>query len=225
MNNILDLEENMIVMCRIIQNTDTCIYVKLLEYDVEGTLIFTDMSKKKEKMIHKKYKIGFECPLMVVSVKSSMIELTYRNISDEEKLVCIEDYKKTRRLLSIINSVKHRDPTFEFNVKPESSDIHIYDYMMQNPDLIEEPYRHLFVAEMNKYMVVKENVVKKDIKICSDYGQVLEVKEKIAEIMKKANEEYKVEIGYKCPPIYTLTVTSMNDVNMFLVNEGLISEQ
>ena len=89
-----------IVMVKITEIGDDMIYCHLLEYDKQGMLPYSEISRKKVRNIRRFVRIGNQESMEVTNVDNDKgyIDLSRKQISDTEKEECLAQYTAAKRM-------------------------------------------------------------------------------------------------------------------------------
>ncbi|XP_073157012.1 eukaryotic translation initiation factor 2 subunit alpha homolog isoform X1 [Henckelia pumila] len=88
-------------------NPDTCAYVLLLEYNIEGMLSFTELSRRRIRSVLSLVRVGRVEPLMVLHVdpEKGFVNLSKRRVSEDDASKCEEKFNKSKHVHSIMRHV------------------------------------------------------------------------------------------------------------------------
>lgn len=114
---------NEITMVSPITITDLGVYVQLLEYDcMEGLITMRNLSNKRIKSIKQIVQIGkkFAASVQSVDEKSNNIMLSKKDVSVEDMVICLDNYKKLKVINNLVtlfaNRLEHkRDISISIN--------------------------------------------------------------------------------------------------------------
>ncbi|XP_010423469.1 PREDICTED: eukaryotic translation initiation factor 2 subunit alpha-like [Camelina sativa] len=101
-------EVDMAVMIQVKNIADMGAYVSLLEYnDIEGMILFSELSRRRIRSISSLIKVGRIEPVMVLRVDNERgyIDLSKRRVSEEDIQTCEERYNKSKLVHSIMRHV------------------------------------------------------------------------------------------------------------------------
>jgi translation initiation factor 2 alpha subunit (eIF-2alpha) len=98
-----------IVMCKVLEQTDYCLNVELLEYNgKQGMVTFNEISTRKIKRIKDVLDIGRIYPLLVIAVDEykGYIDLSNKHIASQDELQqTVEKYNLYKSVVSLIKSI------------------------------------------------------------------------------------------------------------------------
>lgn len=98
---------NDVVMTKVLDYNNSRVRVSLLEYNINGMIMIRDLSKKRVRSVRKEVKVNDEFPACVVLIQNGEIDLSKRNLTDNEIEVCQDRYRKSKLVKSIFNQVSH----------------------------------------------------------------------------------------------------------------------
>ncbi|XP_077210898.1 eukaryotic translation initiation factor 2 subunit alpha homolog isoform X2 [Tasmannia lanceolata] len=102
-------QENTLVMIQVNEIADMGgAHVSLLEYNnIEGMILFSELSHRRTRTVNSLIKIGRQEPVMVLKVEKTKgyIDLGKRGISEEDRHACIDRFNKSKLVHSIMGYV------------------------------------------------------------------------------------------------------------------------
>ncbi len=105
-------KEDTVVMCKITSVNAYGYGCKLIEcwgYDLDGELLFTDITKKKLRIKPNKiFSIGKILPLRIINKTEQIISLSKVQIDKDETSECTARFTKYRNLDSILQGISHK---------------------------------------------------------------------------------------------------------------------
>ena len=96
-----------LVMVKVTKISDTSAYVQLLEYEnIEGMIPYTEISRRRIRSIAKFVRVGKLDVATVIRLDSAKgyIDLSKKQVTEEEHQRCLERYQKAKKVHSIIAS-------------------------------------------------------------------------------------------------------------------------
>ncbi|CAA3011378.1 eukaryotic translation initiation factor 2 subunit alpha homolog [Olea europaea subsp. europaea] len=103
-------------------NSDTCAYVWLLEYNMEGMLSFRELSQRRIRSVASLVRVGRVEPVKVIDVdpRKGFVNLSKKRVSEEDRKACEDKYNKSKHVHSIMQYVAETE-----NVDLEDLYIHV----------------------------------------------------------------------------------------------------
>ncbi|MDP2672863.1 MAG: S1 RNA-binding domain-containing protein [Nanoarchaeota archaeon] len=193
MSSINDIQENDTVLCTVKKIEGTGIFVKLDEYDCEGTITLSEISPGRIRNIREFVSVGKKIVCKIMRKKDNSLELSLRRVSAKERDLILEHYKRERILASILKSATgEKSNELMTEIKKERDTSETLEEMRTNPGILK---KYLTPAQLIKLKEIlsqkKESIkeVQKKITIRSDDENGII---KIREILetKEANVSY-----------------------------------
>lgn len=218
-------EENDIVITRVSEITDTCIYVDLLEYDKRGLIILSELSRKKFKTLNKVVKMGKIEIAKVLRVDKiyGYIDLSKKKVLEEEKSFMEDKWNKSKTVQSIIRYISE---------KTENDDLHDLCSRISWPLYKDFDHAHdafvtisknslfdldLNISENEKYFLlegIRHYMAPSMITLLSHIEItcfVMNGVDYIKQALKKGEELYEnVSIRLETPPIFTILLKTQD---------------
>ncbi|MDD5416622.1 MAG: S1 RNA-binding domain-containing protein [Candidatus Aenigmarchaeota archaeon] len=199
------------------------VIVKLDEYDREGMIHISEVSRKWVKDVKKVVKIGQTLVGVVVNASSDSISLSLKRVNKyeaEEKLKEFKREKKAEKLLKLVAKnlgIKYDDAYNSLGIKLKEKFGEMFlafqaanatdgkSELMKNGLTEKEASEIMAVAK--EAMEIKELVMKKEVDIKCYKPDGVEI---IKRILSDAQKKYKVEIKYISAPTYSLSLETKN---------------
>jgi translation initiation factor 2 alpha subunit (eIF-2alpha) len=230
-----------IVMCKVLEQTDYCLNVELLEYNgKQGMVTFNEISTRKIKRIKDVLDIGRIYPLLVIAVDEikGYIDLSNKHIASQEELEqTVEKYNLYKTVISLIKSMTHLT-NVDYNDfcnrsiwNLDKNEIH--DYLMRCRDdtslldifeFINEEEKNKFTEILlHQFLPVKWNLQQ----IISIQTYDIDGVEKIQNLFK--NIPHDIEVRLLSSPNYTLSIKETtqkdNKLSYLLETTNLLKEK
>lgn len=235
--------KNSVVMCKIKEVNEIGVTVFLCEYnDIEGMIILEEVSRIYKNNQKKKIKTGSYICATVLNVdkEKGYIDLSKKQVSDEDKLLCEKNYKNNKKIINIVNGflINKNIDYIDFMNKTLwiLDEINYYNKLLEIIDLGSDSLENYFEIE-NKYDFISyllEKIKKGpkkiecifEIRCTSTYGI-----EDIKYILKKSleenrsNEKIKVNllkhpqfVMYSKSENYKTVINNMSSIIEFIKN-------
>ncbi|KAG0433915.1 Eukaryotic translation initiation factor 2 subunit alpha [Dictyocoela muelleri] len=199
--------------------TDLGVYIELLEYECDGLIVTSELSKKRIKNIQKTMQIGKleVCSVLRIDDSKGYIDLSRKNITNNDFEKCYNQYLKNKKSDNVILSTAKK-----FNKKP--SDLYsefgwemaekygsIYDFLMclkDNKEIFKSIYTDTLVEFTIKKFISPNLRVKAIINVfCPEENGVNKIKESLS-YAKSVDEN--IQINLVRHPTFTLTLLSQD---------------
>ena len=225
-----------LVMCKILETTETGVYTELIEYNnIKGFLATRDITKDKyAKVILKE---GKEEILRVLKVdKKGYIDLSKKTVlkSDEFK----EFYKKSKTVNGILKTMAQKLQTDvscfykEFCWDLYSYFDHAYDAfkcILTDPELvfskinINEEHKSLLIDLIGKKMKPNPVKIRANFELkCFSVEGINAIKFALLEGEKLSNSEFKIKLNYIASPLYEIVTETIKQTEGVLITNKVL---
>lgn len=196
------LEEGQIVQCTVTKIVGTIVFVKIEEYNYEGTITFAEIFPGKIRNIRDFVFPGKKVVCKVLRINPHVIELSFRRVKVNERNEFNEAYKKERSYLAMLRTLLGEEQSIKIVEKIKEEEKSLVDFLekaKENTKLLEKyltKEQSEKITSILKEKKVKETVVTKKFSLSSKLpsGIVL-VKNIIREASKEISQS-SLEIFY-----------------------------
>ena len=235
--------KNSVVMCKIKEVNEIGVIVNLSEYnDIEGMIMLEEVSRMYKTNQKKKFKVGsYLCALVLnVDKEKGFIDLSKKQVGDEDKLLCEKNYKNNKKIVNIVNGFltnKNID-YYDFMSKTlwKLDEIDYYNRLMEinedNNNSIENYFEIENKEEFISYLLEKIKNGPKKIECifelkCTSTNGIEDVKRIIKKSLEQNISHEKIKINllkypqfvmYSKSDNYKLVVENMNFIIEFIKN-------
>ena len=221
-----------LVFTKVLQINDYGITVNLPEYqNIEAMIMVNEVSRRRTANLQKQYKLGSECICKVINVDSekNFIDLSRKQVTEEEKINFIKKFKTNKKIVKITN---------KFAIE---NDLDYAELMKQtlwkfsNNNFMENLNNNNFIInhdniKINEYLLnLKSNLLKKKSKVKSQFSikcLLSEGIEYIKKILKKMDEvndsEYNIKINLIKLPDFCLTCICDNTSKVIEIMNNML---
>lgn len=197
------LEEGQIVLCTVNKIAGTIVFVKIEEYDLEGTITFSEISPGRIRNIRDYVFPGKKIVCKVLRIKPQGIDLSLRRVKLKEKTELNEAYKKEKSfkalLKTIIKDKAKAEKIIDTIKEKEDSLTDFLEEIKENPKLLEKYIEKTSAEKIIKILQekkAKQTVLKRKFSLTSkDPRGILLIKELINKAIKEAGCQ-NCEVSY-----------------------------
>ena len=186
-----ELEEGQIVLCKVTKIVGTIVFVDIEEYDIEGTIIFSEISPGRIRNIRDYAFPGKRIICKVLKIDSQGIRLSLRRVKQKE-ISEFNDYLKKEKsyqaLLKTILKDKAQNIIEKIREKEESL-TDLLDNAKEDPKLLEKyiPKKEAeAILKILKEKKEKETILKRKFSLSSKSSDGISV---IKDIINKAKKD------------------------------------
>lgn len=235
--------KNSVVICKIKEVNEIGVTVFLSEYnDIEGMIMLEEVSRIYKNNQKKKFKVGsYICALVLnVDKEKGFIDLSKKQVSEEDKLLCEKKYKNNKKIINMVNGFlnnKNIDYNDFMNKTLWRLDENIYyNKLLEIIDLGSDSLENYFEIE-NKYDFISyllekiKNGPKKiecifEIK-CTNTNGIEDIKYILKKSLEKNISDEKIKINllnypqfvmYSKSENYKLVLDNMDSIIEFIKN-------
>ncbi|XP_073304027.1 eukaryotic translation initiation factor 2 subunit alpha homolog isoform X2 [Primulina huaijiensis] len=209
-------------------NPDTCAYVLLLEYNIEGMLSFTELSRRRIRSVLSLIRVGRVEPLMVLHVdrEKGFVNLTKRRVSEDDARTCEEKFNKSKHVHSIM---RHVAETMDI-------DLEAFKLIVSDPDSVLDPLtrrveeinadgqkvtkvvpaisdevKKVLVQNIKRRMTPHVLKIRADIEMrCFELDGILHIKNAMRKAEAAGNKDCPVKISLVGSPLYVLNTQTFD---------------
>lgn len=197
--------------------TDLGVYIELLEYECDGLIVTSELSKKRIKNVQKTMQIGKieVCTVLRVETSKGYVDLSRKNISPADFEKCYNKYLKNKKADNVILSTakkfgkKAGDMYEEFAWQMTEKYGSLYDFLMRLKDdrcIFESAYTDALIDFTVKKFVSPNLRVKAYINvICPEEDGIVKIKEALKSATRVDKE---IKINLVRHPTFTLSLLS-----------------
>ena len=209
-------------------------YVSLLEYNIEGMILLSELLRRRIRSINKLIQIGRnECVVVIrVDKEKRYIDLSKRRVSPEEAIKCEDKFTKSKTVYSILRHVAEvleytKDEQLEslfqrtawvFDDKYKRARYGAYDafkHAVSDPSILDslelnEDEREVLINNINRGLTPQGVKIRADIEVaCYGYEGIDAVKEALRVGLNCSTETMPIKINLIAPPRYVMTTTTL----------------
>jgi translation initiation factor 2 subunit 1 len=236
-------EVESLVMVNVRHIADMGAYVSLLEYNnIEGMILFTELSRRRIRSVHKLIRINRNEVVLVLRVdrEKGYIDLSKRRVAPEDIIKCEDKYNKAKQVHAVLRYVAERrnlflDELYEKIGWPLYKKYgHAYDAfkLALADDTDEDPFADLDVPEDLKDEIkayIRRRLAPQPVKIRSDvevscfsYEGIDAIREALFAGIALSTESTQIKIKLIAPPIYVLSCMTLDkDTGIALLEKAI----
>ena len=206
-----ELEEGQIVLCEVTQIVGTSVFVKLEDYNFEGSISFPEIAPGRIRNIRDFAFPGKKIVCKVLSIRTGGLELSLRRVKVNERNDFNERYKKEKSYSALFRTIlKEKSEEIIKKIKEEQGSL--FDFIenaKENSKILE---KYIPKEESDKILNIlkekktKEKILQKKFSLSSKASDgILKVKT----IIKTSTENLKdCEVSYLAAGKYMLKIKS-----------------
>ena len=210
----LQLEEGQIVFCTVTKIVGTIVFVKIEDYNYEGTISFSEIFPGKIRNIRDFVFPGKKIICKVLRLSHNVIELSLRRVKVNERNDFNEAYKKERSYLAMLRTMLGEEQATKIVEKIKEEEKSLFDFLesaKENNKLLEKylsKEQTEKITNILKEKKTKETIIIKKFSLSTKApnGIVL-VKNIIREATKDMTKE-NIEISYIAAGKYLIKIKS-----------------
>jgi len=122
-----DLEEGQLVLCTVRDTVGTTVFVKIDDYDLEGTITFSEIAPGRIRNIRDYVIPNKKIVCKVLSIREHSIHLSFRRVKPNERKELLEKMDKENSYKAIIKTVIGKE-NFEKIIKQISEEIDLTEF-------------------------------------------------------------------------------------------------
>jgi len=212
----------------------TSVFVKLEDYGKEGVISFSEVAPGRIRNIRDYIRIGqrIVCKVLRVDEAKGHIDLSLRRVSSKEKKEIMQEYKREREFLVVLNLVlknKERTETIVQELKRKIKFSDILNKVLHSPEEVRALLQEakLSEEEIEKVLeLVKEKFKEKKITVTARISLISEAPDGVERIKKVLTdvESMGASVSYLGAPNYLISLESTNPKEANKKLQDLLSE-
>jgi translation initiation factor 2 subunit 1 len=131
------LEETQIVLCTVIKTVGTTVFVKIDEYDKEGTIITSEIAPGRIRNLRDYVVPHKKIVCKILRIDKDHIALSLRRVTAKEKREVLEKHKKEKSLAATLKNILKNDEATK-KIKEKYTLIDFFEQAKENPKLLEK---------------------------------------------------------------------------------------
>lgn len=208
------LEEKQLVMCTVTKIMGTIVFVRIDDYNLEGTLTFAEIFPGKIRNIRDFVFPGKKIVCKVLNIKPQVIEVSLRRVKVNERNEFNDKYRRERNYAALFKTVLGEENSKKAIVEIKESEESLVDFVeasKENPKLLEkyipkEPADKILKILSEKKS--KEKIISKRFSLSSKSSDgIKKIKETIASSVKDCKN---CEISYIAAGKYMIKLKALN---------------
>jgi translation initiation factor 2 alpha subunit (eIF-2alpha) len=193
------LEESQIVLCTVTKIIGTVVFVHLDEYNIEGTITFSEIAPGRIRNIREYAFPGKKIVCKILRIKPEVVELSFRRVKVNERNEFNDRYKRERNHMAMFRTIigEKAQQIIEKIKEEQTSFIDFIEESKESPAKLE---KYLTKEQANKIISilkekkVKEIIISKKFSLSSKNSNgIVLVKEMIKSASKQIPE---LEVSY-----------------------------
>jgi len=207
------LEEGQIVLCTVDRIRGTIVFVKIEEYNLEGTITFPEISPGRIRNIRDYVFPGKKIVCKILRIKPEGVDLSLRRVKLKEKKEFNETLKKEKNYKALLKTVLKEEASqiIEKIKESEESLVETLDNAKEDLKILEK-----FMPKQDAEKIIKILQEKKQKEILLKHRLSLSSKDSkgiilIKDIIKQATKEYnECEVSYVAAGQYLIKIKAMD---------------
>ncbi|KAJ1917726.1 hypothetical protein H4219_003038 [Mycoemilia scoparia] len=217
-----------VVMVKVTQISEIGAYVVLEEYnEISGMILSSELSRRRIRSIQKMVRVGRRDVALVLRVdeEKGYIDLSKKNVTEEDRTKCTEKFEKSRTVHSILRNVAaNTDADLEQLYEGFVWDLydkygHAYDAFkiaVTEPDTVLKGFDIDPVVKAELLKHIGRRLTPQPVKIRSDieitnytYDGIEAIKTAIRAGLKFSTKEIDIKVRLISPPLFVVTTTCL----------------
>jgi translation initiation factor 2 subunit 1 len=205
----LKLEEGQIVLCEVTKIMGTIVFVKIEDYNFEGTLTFAEIFPGKIRNIRDFVFPGKKIVCKVLRISPEVIELSLRRVKVNERNDFNDRYKRERNYLALLRTIlgEKAESIISAIKEKESSILDLIEAAKEKPEVLESyisKEQAIKLTTILKEKKAKETIVSKKFSLSSKLANGMNV---IKNIVLEASKPIEgVEVSYLAAGKYLIKI-------------------
>jgi translation initiation factor 2 alpha subunit (eIF-2alpha) len=204
------LEEGQLVLCTVTKIVGTIVFVRIEEYNFEGTITFAEIFPGKIRNIRDFVFPGKKIVCKILNIKPEVIELSFRRVKVNERNDFMERHKREKNYFAMLRTVlgqEESEKTVKTIKENENSLFEFVEEAREKPEVLEKYLKKdaaQKIAAILKEKKAKEKIVSKKFSLSSKASDGIV---KVKETVKKAAENCpECEISYTAAGKYLIKI-------------------
>lgn len=180
------LEEGQIVLCTVTKIVGTTVFVKIEEYNKEGTIITSEIAPGRIRNLRDYVVPNKKIVCKILRIDNGHIALSLRRVTAKEKREVLEKNKKEKSLAATLKSLLQNSEEIIAKIKEKSSLTDLFEQAKEDPRLLEG----LMVKEkIDKLLKILEEKKEKEISVKKRFSLSSQAEDGMTKIKKILPEE------------------------------------
>ncbi len=181
------LEEGQIVLCTVTKIVGTTVFVKIDEYDKEGTIMTSEIAPGRIRNL-RDYVIPqkkIACKILRID-KAGHVDLSLRRVTTKEKKEIKESYKKEKSLAATLKTIVNNPKEVVEKIKETSSLAEFFEKAKEDPSMLDKLMNE---EESTKLLKILREKKEKEISVKKNFSLTSQADDGILKIRKILPEE------------------------------------
>jgi translation initiation factor 2 alpha subunit (eIF-2alpha) len=205
----IQLEEGQIILCTVTKIMGTIVFVKIEDYNLEGTITFAEIFPGKIRNIRDFVFPGKKIVCKVLRISPQVIELSLRRVKVNERNEFNDRYKKERNYIALLRTIiGEKAEQIIANIREKESLVDLLENAKEKPELLE---KYLSKEQTEKITSIikekksKETVIVQKFALSTKLSNgITIIKKIIAEASKAVSEN--LEVSYIAAGKYMIKI-------------------
>jgi translation initiation factor 2 subunit 1 len=239
-NKLPEVDDLVMVNVKSIAENRLGAYVSLLEYNnVEGMILFSELSRRRIRSISKLIRVGRQEVVVVLRVdkEKGYIDLSKRRVSPEDVGKCEEKYNKSKAVHSIMRHVaeltkKSTEELYKsfgwplykkFGHAYEAFNLAINDPSILDVYNIEPSVKEEVLKVIKRRLAPQACKLRADFEVtCFEYDGIDSIKAALLKGQNSAHSDIQIKIKLVAPPLFVMISTTHDkELGIQVLNEAL----
>lgn len=198
-----NLEEEQIVLCTVNKTVGTTVFVKIDDYNKEGTIITSEIAPGRIRNLRDYVVPNKKIVCKILKIDKEHIALSLRRVTTKEKRSIIETYKKEKSFAATLKTIlKNAEEVIE-KIKTKSSLVEFFEQAKENPEMLE---KLMTKQETSKLLKILKEKKEKGVSVRKKFS----LKSEAADGIKKIKKILPKEATYIAAGKFLLTIKNKN---------------
>lgn len=182
------LEEGQLVLCTVAKIAGTIVFVRIEEYNFEGTITFAEIFPGKIRNIRDFVFPGKKIVCKVLGIRPEVIELSFRRVKVNERNDFNDRFKRERNYMALFKTVLGEQNSLEAVNKIKDNEGSFFDFLegaKENPSLLE---KYMAKEHAQKILKILQEKKMKEIMLSKKFSLSSKLPDGIARVKDTVRE-------------------------------------
>ncbi len=200
----MELNEGALVLCTVKKIEKTTVFLNI-EGNGEGSMVLSEVAAGRIRNLRDYIAPNRKIVCKVLHIENGNIQLSLRRVTGKERESVLQQYKKERNIISMLNAIIKNPESVIGKIKKEYNLIDFFEQAKENPALLKKFFTKEETEKLLKILIEKlekEKIVKKIFRLSSSSSIGLSTIKKIlleipARIKYLGSSQFSIEIQAK----------------------------
>ncbi len=175
------LEEGQIVLCTVKNIVGTTVFVKINDYDKEGTIVTSEIAPGRIRNLRDYVVPNKKIVCKVLRIEKEHLDLSLRRVSAKEKRDLLEFYEREKNLIATLKSISKNSEDVIKKIKQDYSLVDFFEQAKENPKLLEGLMNK---EEADKILKILKEKKEKEVFVKKKFSLTSQAEDGITKIKK-----------------------------------------